>query len=217
MSTRIYKITNDINDKVYVGKTCLTIEQRFKQHYLDSFHRDRECRPLYEAFHKYGIEHFKISLIEQCPDILANEREQYWIGYYHGYDKGYNATLGGDGSFRYNHDEIIDLIKQQKTTKEISEKIGCTEDWIRDIAKANGLKIYQKQFGNRTIKAVKQFDKKTGDFLREFDSVANAARWVFEQGYASTLNGGTRTNICNVCSGKRKSAYTFVWRYSEEI
>ena len=61
----IYQITNDINDKVYVGKTETSLEQRFKEHCKDSQTERCENRPLYRAMKKYGIEHFSISLIEQ--------------------------------------------------------------------------------------------------------------------------------------------------------
>lgn len=50
--SKIYKIINDINDKVYIGKTKLSIEKRFKQHYEDSKKRNKENRPLYKAINK---------------------------------------------------------------------------------------------------------------------------------------------------------------------
>lgn len=215
MSSRIYKITNDINNKVYVGKTCLSIDERFKQHCCDARKINEEKRPLYTAMNKYGSEHFSISLIEECEDENASEREQYWIGYYKGYEDGYNATLGGDGTFRFDHEKILSLIKNGKTSSEIASIIGCSEEWVRDIARANNLVIIRKQFGSQKVRKVKQFDKNTKEFIQEFDSIADAARWVYENGYSQTLNGGTRTNICNVCKGIRLSAYKFFWQYSD--
>lgn len=60
-----------------------------------------EHRPLYSAFKKYGIQFFKIELIEEVSDDLLCEREQFYIQQYRsyvGFDdcNGYNATLGGD-------------------------------------------------------------------------------------------------------------------------
>ena len=89
----IYKITNDINDKVYVGKTEFSIEKRFKEHCRDAFKERNEKRPLYSAIKKYGVEHFHIELVEETDN--PNEREIYWIEVLEGYTKGYNATLGG--------------------------------------------------------------------------------------------------------------------------
>ena len=61
----IYKITNDINQKIYIGKTEFSIEKRFKEHCCDAFRKKNEKRLLYAAMRKYGIEHFYIELIEE--------------------------------------------------------------------------------------------------------------------------------------------------------
>lgn len=61
----IYKIVNDINDKIYVGKTERTLEQRFNEHCYEMNRRVEENRPLYAAMRKYGVEHFHIELIEE--------------------------------------------------------------------------------------------------------------------------------------------------------
>lgn len=71
----IYKITNSINDKVYIGKTYQDIQIRFKQHIYDSCRRKYEQRPLYSAMRKYGTDKFKIELIEETNK--PEEREQY--------------------------------------------------------------------------------------------------------------------------------------------
>ena len=60
---------------------------------------------------KYGIEHFVIETIEECPDSIVNEREQYWIKFYNSYYDGYNATLGGEGTVKYDRDYIYELYK----------------------------------------------------------------------------------------------------------
>ena len=51
----IYKIINDINDKVYIGKTNFSLEKRFREHCQDAFRDRNEKRPLYAAMRKYGI------------------------------------------------------------------------------------------------------------------------------------------------------------------
>ena len=54
----IYKITNRLNQKAYIGKTIYTVEERWQEHIRDS-KRDRcKDRPLYRAMNKYGIENF---------------------------------------------------------------------------------------------------------------------------------------------------------------
>ena len=88
----IYKIVNDINNKIYIGKTEFNIQKRFEEHIRDS-QKEHKNRPLYNAMNKYGIQHFKIELIEECNNL--EEREKYWISFYDSYKNGYNATLGG--------------------------------------------------------------------------------------------------------------------------
>ena len=60
----IYKIVNNVNDKVYVGKTCRTLTIRWKEHC-------KHCNegvdyPIYRAMKKYGIDAFHMELIEEC-------------------------------------------------------------------------------------------------------------------------------------------------------
>ena len=73
----IYVITNDINGKQYVGKTNNSIEKRFKEHCSDRFSKKCEKRPLYDAMNKYGIEHFSIEQLEECPSEEASIKEIY--------------------------------------------------------------------------------------------------------------------------------------------
>ena len=62
----IYKIYNDVNDKIYIGQTIRTIEHRFCQHIYDSKNEDRNY-PLYCAMRKYGKEHFSICELQKNP------------------------------------------------------------------------------------------------------------------------------------------------------
>lgn len=91
----IYKIINDINNKVYIGQTKGTIENRFKSHCYAVKHRNFS---LYLAMKKYGVEHFFIQEVEKCNEEDLNDREKFWIQYYDSYNNGYNASLGGDCS-----------------------------------------------------------------------------------------------------------------------
>lgn len=95
----IYCISNDINEKKYIGLTTQTLEKRWKEHCRSAKNiKMIEKRPLYDAMNKYGIEHFSIIIIEDNIDNnILPQREQYWIKYYNSYYNGYNATIGGDG------------------------------------------------------------------------------------------------------------------------
>ena len=101
----IYQITNNINGKIYVGKTNFPIEKRFKEHCKDAFRERNEKRPLYAAMRKYGTENFSISLLEETDN--PEEREVYWIESLGSFKKGYNATIGGDGKRYLDYDLIV--------------------------------------------------------------------------------------------------------------
>lgn len=71
----IYKIINDINNKVYIGKTNQNIQKRFQQHLNDSKRLNIQNRPLYKAMNKYGLQYFHIELIEETDK--PEDREKY--------------------------------------------------------------------------------------------------------------------------------------------
>lgn len=87
----VYKITNTINNKCYIGITTRTLEQRFEEHCESN-------SAIGKAIKKYGREHFVKEIIEYANnrDELMNLEIKY-IAKYDSYKKGYNQTLGGDG------------------------------------------------------------------------------------------------------------------------
>ena len=209
----IYKIINDINNKVYVGKTEFSIEKRFKEHCQDAFRERCEKRPLYSAIRKYGIENFHIELIEETDNL--EEREIYWIGFYDGYTKGYNATLGGDGKTLYNHQAILQRLKEHPYPCDIAKEFGCCTDIVCDIAKNNSINVKHKSQETLKEKLSKKVSAytKAGDYIKSFSSTVEAAEWCYEQKKCATLNSGVRAHIAEVANGQRKSAYNYVWKY----
>jgi hypothetical protein len=78
---KIYKVVNDLDDEVYVGKTCQTLNSRFGDHKSDCRHYVGE-RKFFVHLQTLGIEHFRIELIEDYPCETKAElekRETYWI------------------------------------------------------------------------------------------------------------------------------------------
>lgn len=206
----IYKIINDVNDKVYIGKTAFSIQKRFQEHCQDAFRDRNEKRPLYAAMRKYGIEHFHIEQIEECSDDVAADREAYWIGVYKAYSTGYNATLGGDGKFLYDHEAILKRLKEHPYSFDIANEFGCCIDIIREIACQNKIQLLSR--GDHNKKFITAYTK-NGDLVQSFESTTEAAQWCFDNGKCTTLNSGVRGHIADVANGKRKSAYGYIWKY----
>ena len=97
MSCGIYKITNKINNKCYIG-CSKNIEHRWVAHKSESIleHNPQYNYSIHKAFRKYGLDNFQFEIIELVNENNLYEREKYWINYYNSYNSGYNETLGGD-------------------------------------------------------------------------------------------------------------------------
>lgn len=88
----IYKITNKINNKMYVGQSN-DIKRRFKEHQTCG-HRSRI--PLDIAIEKYGKDNFLFEILEECQIEELNEKETYWITKLETHKNGYNCNTGGE-------------------------------------------------------------------------------------------------------------------------
>ena len=107
MKYEVYKISNDINDKLYIGITSSGISVRFKQH-------SKAESYIGNAIRKHGVEHFKIEVIdvaETREEVM--KKEIYWIDHYNSFKKGYNLTVGGEGT-SLNYKIEIKLKKKKK-------------------------------------------------------------------------------------------------------
>ena len=202
----IYQIVNDINDKVYVGKTNFPLEKRFKEHCKDVFKRDFEKRPLYSAMKKYGVEHFHIELLEETDN--PEEREKYWIEQKHSYENGYNATRGGDGKPYLDYDLIVSTYQRLQNIVKTAKEIGCDRKTVSNILKANNIEILSSQeiTRNKTSKPINQYDL-DNNFIQTFPSTTAAARALNKEKGAC--------HLADCAKHRRKTAYGFIWRYVE--
>lgn len=116
MKGNLYKITNTVNKKVYIGKTYSTLEVRWRRHMQDVFRLNEYLEykynyKLYNAIRKHGISNFKIELINQFEEGELEQKEIEYIERYNSYNNGYNSTLGGDGSRLITKDTSDNIIK----------------------------------------------------------------------------------------------------------
>lgn len=126
MSCGIYRYTNIINGKRYIGQS-VDIEGRYK-HHIRSSKEDIPKTLIDKAIAKYGLANFRFEILEYCSKEELDEREIYWINYYYtfllrkdGLGYGYNMSEGGSfGSEPYNKGKH--LSEEQK--KKIS--ISCS-------------------------------------------------------------------------------------------
>ena len=147
----IYKIENLINKKVYIGQTVNSFNERYcgsGEGIVRVINSQRCNEHLYNSVNKYGVDNFKVSIIEKCKnEDELNEREIYYIGLYDSTDprKGYNFCEGGNGGRR-----------------RISES-----QLYGNIVKRLKLKDSEKKRLDALIKKVNRLNVDTFDFLEE--------------------------------------------------
>lgn len=207
----IYKISNDINDKLYIGQTIHNIQYRFHGHISQSLRAPDN--KFHYAINKYGKEHFQIELIEECDNAQLNEREIYWIQYYDSVNNGYNTTWGGSSGFHYNRKNLLELWNQGLIIQEISDKIGIDRGLLGQILKTEG--ISQEEINERRYKATKkqiknraiyQINPKTGEIIKIWERI-NDVEQELKISHAA---------IIGCCNKKRKTCGGFAWRYIED-
>lgn len=86
---QVYIITNDTNDKVYIGQTTQTLHDRFYSHL------NNPANPMSKIMNEIGEEHFKISLLDDTASNLDEllEKEKYYVKKYNSIENGYNQSI----------------------------------------------------------------------------------------------------------------------------
>jgi group I intron endonuclease len=126
----IYKITNLINGKVYIGQS-IDIKQRWFKHKSAAFNiADKNYEyPLYRAIRKYGLDNFLFEVLEECSKDELCEKEKFYIAKYHAHGKcGYNQDDGGNGgshNFKLTDEDITAIIARLKYSMDNAFIIGA--------------------------------------------------------------------------------------------
>lgn len=183
----IYRITNILNGKVYIGQTIHTLAHRKSRH-LEAM-RNGADRHLYRAMRKYGIENFIFEEIDHADTLEdLNYLESYYITLYDSVRTGYNMGYGGDNNVMFSdevkskHDEKMrsDLVRSKisKSMKAYREKHPFTDEHRAKLsAKAMGNRnfgdtIYDQSIGCYCI------DSNTGK-THHFHSYLDGGLWWF--------------------------------------
>ncbi len=158
MICSIYKISNTINDKIYIGQTWQSLSTRFGQHKSPN---SKDCSKLHRAFNKYGRENFSIELIVSIEDQLtADAYEKFWINVYNSVTFGYNIKEGGSKG-KHSIETRIKMSKiatGKKHTEESKTKMSKSKTGNRShFGKKHSEESKQKMaahFKNKTWKII---------------------------------------------------------------
>ena len=220
----IYKITNLINNKCYIGQTTKSIEERWNRHKRDAFNKEKYNYeyPLYRAFRKYCIENFSFEIIEECETSELNEKEIYWINYYNSAkSKGYNQSLGGKGNktLNLNEQEVINKYNELKTVTEVARYFNCSGHSISSILKKHGIIIISAEEHAKEKAFIVYMLNDNHEVLKIFKSLREAGRWAFDQGLSKRSRELAHTRI-NAALYTGQKAYGYYWyclEYSQKV
>jgi group I intron endonuclease len=104
----VYKYTNKVNGKIYIGITKRDIDTRHKEHIRNI----NDGYIFHNALKKYGIDNFHLELIDIAKDYAElKEKEKLYIKQFNSYvrfpkSNGYNNTLGGEGTIGFKFSEV---------------------------------------------------------------------------------------------------------------
>lgn len=202
----IYKITNTINNKIYIGQTVRTLDERMAEHYRHN------VTVIDIALNKYGKDAFKIDIIDRADSIEElNEKEIYWIKHFDCMvPKGYNQCYGGENTMGYKHKE---LSKKKMSDSKKNMYFGNDNPFYgkthseEQKQKWRDSRRGMKHLSNDQIEKLRKSHHKVGvlnvDTGEVFDSIKIAAKKY-------NLKD---THITRVCKGKRKTTGGYRWEY----
>ncbi len=227
----IYKIINDVNDKVYIGQTRRTVEERWICHIYDTRNKN-DNMIIHKSMNKYGVDKFHPVIVEKIiEDSLLklieklNEKEKYYISEFNTVRPfGYNISIGGNVldfnkvavdqyDLNCNYIDSFDSITNASLITGIPR--ASIDKCVSDVATSNksaygyvfvksGSLPYQVNEINRKVN---QYDL-NGNFIKTYNSIKEASDAM-----------GIHTSNINYCCKKQKykTAGKYIWRYIDDI
>ena len=210
----IYKITNTINGKFYIGQTIRNIKSRWSEH----CHGSGCGIKLRHAINKHGKNAFTIEVIQTCNSIEElNKAEETWIKDLNTIDSGYNLESGGKNKvpcletrqkmsrshkIAQNKPERLEQIsKSMKSLWQNEEYRALQSNSRKGIPKS--LEWKRKAVARAKKIAINQLDL-SGNVIKTFASAVDVKRTL----------GFPTSNIIACCKGRIKTAYSYMWKYS---
>jgi group I intron endonuclease len=219
----IYKITNLINGKVYIGQTIHLLGTRWSQHYAKSSNYPK----LSNAIKKYGKENFTIKELEICNSMEElNKKEEYWIKELDSINKGYNLCEGGGNSKGYKHTKEsrkkMSNARKGKTYEEIYGKEQAVKIKIKRQDQNSGKNnINYGKIGKLNHNYGKSINKKAKEAFNRTNQARMTPIICIETGkvYKSTMECAREMNliqgnIWKVLQGKRNHTGNYTFKYT---
>jgi len=209
----IYMFKNKVNGKIYIGESK-NMKCRMRGH-RNTTSGKRNGMAISRAFEKYGFDSFEFFILEIYPNKMTEDflvkREAFWIEFYGSLKNkiGYNSTLKREkketmpSKFQPNEAQRA-VMRDRMMGNTVSRGVIHTEETIERVkaGMAEGMK--------RRCRPVLQLDLETGDFIKEWDSCAHAARELVGNPHAHAF-------IAKVARKDPRwtQAYGFQWKFKD--
>ena len=189
----IYKITNKINGKSYIGQTIQSVKERFYRHCSTKCSQAILNMAIHKAINKYGKSNFTIEVIEEVESANLNDREKYWIKYYDSYNNGYNSTEGGQDGIKLfknlDTESVVKGYESGKSLREVSRIFNVDKQTIKDLLVRNNIKL-------RTTRTYKLSQKDREEIIKGVSLGLSRkeiiSKWNISKSYLSQLINGYR-------------------------
>lgn len=189
----IYKITNKINGKSYIGQTIQSVKERFYQHCATKCSQAVLNMAIHKVINKYGKSNFTIEVIEEVESANLNDREKYWIKYYDSYNNGYNSTEGGQDGIKLfknlDTESVVKGYESGKSLREVSRIFNVDKQTIKDLLVRNNIRL-------RTTRTYKLSQEDREEVIKDFSLGLSRkeiiSKWNISKSYLSQLINGYR-------------------------
>lgn len=181
MTGILYKITNTVNDKIYIGITYRQLDKRWEQHKASV--RAGQTSKIYNAMRDIGIDKFSIHEISRFEQGDLEEAETRYITELNTVNDGYNTSYGGYSPYiisRDRYNSIVNRLKSgDKQLVDLSELYGVSMTYLQYIAKKENIEIQTDNYSNNTNKAIQVvcIDMEAA-WYKSFNQMHDAWMWM---------------------------------------
>lgn len=186
----IYKITNIVNDKLYIGYTKNSIEERLRQHIIQSTYKTKHGKrktKLENAISKYGKDNFKTEIVQEVSECDWGHWEKYYIELYNSTDIkfGYNMVEGGEYPPTIYGEENV---RASLSDSDYNAIINMLRDYTEDMSEIARIFKVHKSTIERINKGDIRHNKSIQYPIREYDCKQKKAMVIISLLVHTNLN-----------------------------
>jgi group I intron endonuclease len=177
----IYKLTNTLNNKIYIGLTTETISERCRKRIAEAKYRDSRNSYILNAIRKHGSEVFKVEQIDTAFSLEElQQKEIFYIQQYNSTNRkiGYNLTKGGEGNLGLKmSDKTKEKIRQKHLGNKWSKERKIKHSEIlksKNIDRSKGIENC-KLYNLKTSKKVEEFDL-NDNLIKTYNSISEVSK-----------------------------------------